>query len=127
MRFGNFLFPASRDPADDQRVIQETLAEAQLCDALGMDMLYVAVPVRHPSIAVVRLALPLTDIQRQLRAIWLSAASALLFSAIAAAAMAWVSSTLLVRRLDRLADGVRQYATASSKREPEGAFGRPQR
>jgi two-component system, OmpR family, phosphate regulon sensor histidine kinase PhoR len=85
---------------------------------LGMDMLYVAVPVRHPSIAVVRLALPLTDIQRQLRAIWLSAASALVFSAIAAAAMAWVSSTLLVRRLDRLADGVRQYATGEIAAPP---------
>jgi alkanesulfonate monooxygenase SsuD/methylene tetrahydromethanopterin reductase-like flavin-dependent oxidoreductase (luciferase family) len=42
MRFGNFLFPAAMDPADDQRVIQETLREAQLCDALGMDMLWLA-------------------------------------------------------------------------------------
>ncbi len=42
MRFGNFLFPAAMDPSDDQRVIQETLAEAQLCDALGMDMLWLA-------------------------------------------------------------------------------------
>ena len=42
MRFGNFLFPAAMDPADDQRVIQETLREAQLCDALGMEMLWLA-------------------------------------------------------------------------------------
>jgi alkanesulfonate monooxygenase SsuD/methylene tetrahydromethanopterin reductase-like flavin-dependent oxidoreductase (luciferase family) len=42
MRFGNFLFPAAMDPADDQRVIQETLDEAQLCDSLGMDMLWLA-------------------------------------------------------------------------------------
>ena len=42
MRFGNFLFPAAMDPADDQRVIQETLDEAQLCDELGMDMLWLA-------------------------------------------------------------------------------------
>ncbi|MFN8634917.1 MAG: LLM class flavin-dependent oxidoreductase [Chloroflexota bacterium] len=42
MRFGNFLFPAAMDPADDRRVIQETLAEARLCDELGMDMLWLA-------------------------------------------------------------------------------------
>ena len=30
-------------------------------------MLYVAVPVAHPSIAFVRVALPLTDVRRQLR------------------------------------------------------------
>jgi alkanesulfonate monooxygenase SsuD/methylene tetrahydromethanopterin reductase-like flavin-dependent oxidoreductase (luciferase family) len=42
MRFSNFLFPAAMDPADDQRVIQETLREAQLCDSLGMEMLWLA-------------------------------------------------------------------------------------
>ena len=42
MKFSNFLFPAAMDPADDQRVIQETLAEAQLCDSLGMEMLWLA-------------------------------------------------------------------------------------
>ena len=42
MRFGNFLFPAAMDPADDGRVIEETLREAQLCDSLGMDMLWLA-------------------------------------------------------------------------------------
>lgn len=42
MRFSNFLFPAAMDPADDQRVIQETLREAELCDSLGMDMLWLA-------------------------------------------------------------------------------------
>src|SRR3954463_6759427 len=45
MRFSNFLFPAAMDPADDQRVIQETLDEAQLCDELGMDMLWLP---EHP-------------------------------------------------------------------------------
>jgi alkanesulfonate monooxygenase SsuD/methylene tetrahydromethanopterin reductase-like flavin-dependent oxidoreductase (luciferase family) len=42
MKFSNFLFPASMDPADDTRVIEETVAEAKLCDALGMDMLWLA-------------------------------------------------------------------------------------
>jgi len=42
MKFSNFLFPAAMKPEDDQRVIQETLREAQLCDELGMDMLWLA-------------------------------------------------------------------------------------
>jgi alkanesulfonate monooxygenase SsuD/methylene tetrahydromethanopterin reductase-like flavin-dependent oxidoreductase (luciferase family) len=42
MRFSNFLFPASMSPDDDQRIIQETLAEARLCDALGLPMLWLA-------------------------------------------------------------------------------------
>lgn len=42
MKFSNFLFPASMDPAKDQQVIDETLREAQLCDQLGMEMLWLA-------------------------------------------------------------------------------------
>jgi alkanesulfonate monooxygenase SsuD/methylene tetrahydromethanopterin reductase-like flavin-dependent oxidoreductase (luciferase family) len=42
MRFSNFLFPSAMDPSDDQRVIEEALREAQLCDSLGMDMLWLA-------------------------------------------------------------------------------------
>src|SRR4051812_37352092 len=36
-------------------------------DTLNIDMLYVAVPVVHPAIAFVRVALPLTDIRQQFR------------------------------------------------------------
>ncbi len=42
MRFGNFLFPESRVPDEDGRVIDETLAEARLSDELGMDVLWLA-------------------------------------------------------------------------------------
>lgn len=42
MKFSNFLFPAAMDPNDDHRIIQETIAEAKLCDQLGMDMLWLA-------------------------------------------------------------------------------------
>ena len=38
-------------------------------DTLKIDMLYVAVPVQHPAIAFVRVALPLTDIRQQLQPI----------------------------------------------------------
>ena len=42
MKFSNFLFPASMDPNKDEQVIGETLREAQLCDELGMEMLWLA-------------------------------------------------------------------------------------
>ena len=42
MKFSNFLFPESRDPADDGRVIDETLAEARLSDELGFDVIWLA-------------------------------------------------------------------------------------
>lgn len=42
MKFGDFLFPDSRDPAADGRVIDETLAEARLADELGIDVVWLA-------------------------------------------------------------------------------------
>ncbi|MFC7538371.1 hypothetical protein ACFQU2_01460 [Siccirubricoccus deserti] len=42
MRFSNFLFPESREPESDARVIAECIAEAQLCDALGVEVLWLA-------------------------------------------------------------------------------------
>lgn len=42
MLFSTFLFPDSRDPALDGRVIDETLREAQLADELGADIVWLA-------------------------------------------------------------------------------------
>jgi len=42
VKFSNFLFPESRDPARDGTVIDETIAEAQLSDELGFDVLWLA-------------------------------------------------------------------------------------
>ncbi len=42
MRFGNFLFPDCRDPARDGEAIDETLREAVLSDALGVDVIWLA-------------------------------------------------------------------------------------
>lgn len=42
MKFSNFLFPQAETPARDEQVIDETLAEAKLCDALGMETLWLA-------------------------------------------------------------------------------------
>ena len=42
MKVSNFLFPDSASPADDGRVIEETLREAVLTDALGFDTIWLA-------------------------------------------------------------------------------------
>jgi two-component system phosphate regulon sensor histidine kinase PhoR len=55
---------------------------------LNMDMLYVAVPVAHPSIAIVRVALPLTDIRQQLQAILTATLTALGLALVGGAAIA---------------------------------------
>ncbi|HEY8289128.1 MAG TPA: LLM class flavin-dependent oxidoreductase, partial [Acetobacteraceae bacterium] len=42
MKVSNFLFPESRSPAEDGRIIRETLREAQLTDELGYDVIWLA-------------------------------------------------------------------------------------
>ncbi|WP_428489418.1 LLM class flavin-dependent oxidoreductase [Rhodopila sp.] len=42
MKFSNFLFPDSMSAADDGRIIDETLQEARLTDALGFDTIWLA-------------------------------------------------------------------------------------
>jgi alkanesulfonate monooxygenase SsuD/methylene tetrahydromethanopterin reductase-like flavin-dependent oxidoreductase (luciferase family) len=42
MKFSNFLFPESRTPDSDHLLIDEALREAELSDALGFDVLWLA-------------------------------------------------------------------------------------
>ena len=42
MKFGDFLFPESREPGLDGTMIDDALAEARLCDELGMDAVWLA-------------------------------------------------------------------------------------
>ena len=42
MRFSNFLFPESRDPDRDADVIADCIAEAKLCDDLGVEVVWLA-------------------------------------------------------------------------------------
>ena len=42
MKFSNFLFPESREPALDERIIDETIAEAKLTEQLGFDAVWLA-------------------------------------------------------------------------------------
>ena len=61
-------------------------------DTLKIDMLYVAVPVQHPAIAFVRVALPLTDVRHQLQTVLTATLTALGVALLGGAAIAWIFS-----------------------------------
>src|SRR5262245_37561112 len=76
---------------------------------LGIDMLYAAAPVQHPSIAFVRVALPLTDIRQQLRPVLTATLTALGIALIGAAAIAFVISSRVGQRVRAIADVAARY------------------
>ncbi|MGB7220108.1 MAG: ATP-binding protein [Vicinamibacterales bacterium] len=78
-------------------------------DTLKIDMLYVAVPVRHPAIAFVRVALPLTDVGQQLRPVLTVTLTSLAIAFIGAATIAWLSSARIGQRVRGVADLARRY------------------
>jgi two-component system phosphate regulon sensor histidine kinase PhoR len=84
--------------------------ERRYSTTVEIDLLYVAAPVTHPSIAVVRLALPLTDLQSQVRAIRGVMAVGLAVALAGALALAWGMSTLLSRRVREIAELARRHA-----------------
>jgi len=76
---------------------------------LKIDMLYVAVAVRHPAIAFVRIALPLTDIRHQLRTVLTTTLTALAVAMLGGAALAWIFSGRIGRRVHAVAEIARRY------------------
>ncbi len=89
---------------------------------IDTDMLYVAVPVRSaasPDLAVVRLALPLTEIREQLAAVLGYALVAMGAGLAAALALSWAASALVGRRVRAIASAAERYAA--------GDFTRPTR
>jgi two-component system phosphate regulon sensor histidine kinase PhoR len=80
-------------------------------NTVKMEMLYVAVPVRHPAIAFVRVALPLSDVRQQLRAVVYATLFALGFALVAAAAIAWIVAGRIGLRVRSIADVARRYRT----------------
>jgi two-component system phosphate regulon sensor histidine kinase PhoR len=77
---------------------------------VGMELLYVALTVRHPYVEVVRLALPLTEVDEQFRAVRRSVLVALALALASALGLAWLSTLLLARRVDAIAAVARRYA-----------------
>jgi two-component system phosphate regulon sensor histidine kinase PhoR len=78
-------------------------------DTLKTEMMYVAVPVNHPALAVVRVALPLTDVHSQLRAVLATTLTALAFALAGAAGMAWFFSARIGRRVRLVVDVAQRY------------------
>ena len=78
-------------------------------DTLKIDMLYVAVPVQHPAIAVVRVALPLTDVSHQLQSVLTAAFSALAVALIGGAVTAWLFSARITKRVRLIARVAQRY------------------
>ena len=83
------------------------------------DMLYVAVPVGNPdlpSLAYVRLALPLVEVRDQLAAVRRMALAALGVGLAAALALSWGFSLLLSRRVHAIAQVAERYAAGDLSR-----------
>ncbi|MBP1634300.1 MAG: phoR 4 [Acidobacteria bacterium] len=88
---------------------------------LGTDMLYVAVRVPHPVVAVVRLALPLSEVAEQVAAIRAATLVSLALALGGAAVLAAMASSF-GRRLQALAVSARRYA-AGDLSSPVGDYG----
>ena len=78
---------------------------------LKTDMLYVAVPVTHPSISIVRVALPLTDVRSQLQSVLTATLTALALALLGAASIAWFFSARIGRRVRLIAGIAERYRT----------------
>ncbi len=78
-------------------------------DTLGIDMLYVTVPVQHPAIAFVRVALPLTAVSDQLQAVLSATFSALALALAGGAIIAWILAARIGKRVRLIARLARRY------------------
>jgi two-component system, OmpR family, phosphate regulon sensor histidine kinase PhoR len=76
---------------------------------VNTDMLYVAVPVQHPAIAFVRIALPLTDVSQQLRAVLVATLTALGLALAGAASIAWFLASRIGERVRLIAQVADRY------------------
>ena len=92
-------------------------------DTVDLEMLYVAVRVGTEATAappsevrIVRLALPLTEVQEQLAVVRRASVAALLTGLAVALALTWIASALLARRMRAIAEGARRYAAGDLTR-----------
>ena len=83
---------------------------------VGTGMMYVAIPVRNPgmpALAFVRLALPLTDVDRQLASMRSLAALGLGVGIAAAILLTWVFSVPLARRIRAIDERAKRYSAGN--------------
>ena len=92
-------------------------------DRLGVDVLDVAVEATgQPGVAFVRLERPLTGIRQQLHAVWRLVALASLIALVCSAALAWLVSSLMTRRVRAIAAAAGRVAAGDLTASPL-AFG----
>jgi two-component system phosphate regulon sensor histidine kinase PhoR len=91
-------------------------------DTIKLDMLYLAVPVRHPAVAFVRVALPLTDVRHQLQTVLSATLTALGLALLGGAAIAWAFSARIGRRV-RLIAGIAERYQQGDLTPPRLGFG----
>ena len=85
-------------------------------DTIGADMLYVAARANHPNVRVVRLAVPLTEIDTQLAAIRNLTLLALAAAVPIALLIAWAFSAPLGRRVREIATVANRYSAGDTSR-----------
>jgi len=78
-------------------------------DTVNIDMLYVAAPVAHSTVAVVRVALPLSGIRQQLRSVLTATLTALAVALAGAIVIGWIFSSRVGRRVRAIAAVARRY------------------
>jgi two-component system phosphate regulon sensor histidine kinase PhoR len=92
-------------------------------EALDVDTLYVAAPVTHPEIGVVRLAMPLTGVGQQFRDVVWTTLPALGVALAGAALIAWVVSGRLGTRVSEIARVAERYQSGDLT-PPRVGYGR---
>jgi two-component system phosphate regulon sensor histidine kinase PhoR len=78
-------------------------------DTVNIDMLYVAAPVVHPAVAFVRVALPLSGIQEQLRSVLTATMTALGVALAGALVIGWMFSSRVGGRVRAIAEVANRY------------------
>ena len=78
-------------------------------DTINVDMLYVAVPIVHPAIAFVRVALPLSNIRQQLESTLFATGAALGIALLSAIAIGWLFSSRIGQRVRAIAAVATRY------------------
>ena len=91
---------------------------------VATDMMYVAVRTDHPVVRYVRLALPLTEIDRQLAAIRTMTLIALAAAVPVALLVSWLVSAPLGRRVQAIAAVAQRYASGDLTRVAAADYGR---
>jgi two-component system phosphate regulon sensor histidine kinase PhoR len=101
------VLQARRDGTGSSRRFSQTLQ---------VDMLYVAVRAAHPVVHIVRLSLPLTEVQVQVAEVRRLTLIALAVALVGAFVLAGISSMLLTRRLNEIAHAAQRIAKGDRSR-----------